>query len=195
MSIADKFEVIADAVYDKGVSDGENNVWSAAIPPGRTYFRYAFTRWKDTDFSHLEGVKITDAFWMFSYSGVKELDFNLDLTKCTAVNQMFYGCSHLKKIKKIIFSDKGDLGFNQTFYGANVLEEISIEGVIGKEISFESCKLLNRASIESIIKHLSTAQGATLTLSAEAVNREFTTAEWDAFIAEYKPSTWSIALK
>lgn len=198
MSIADKFETIADAVYDKGVSDGENNVWSAIVFPNRDNYQYAFARWgKHMDFSILEGIKYKVTFWMFGYnSTIEELDIDFDLSSATSINNMFYGCSNLKKIKKINFGNSiSKRSMDVMFSGANALEEVTIEGAIDNIISFKDCIKLNRASIESIVKHLSTTQGATLTLSAEAVNREFSGEEWETFIAEYKPSTWSIALK
>ena len=40
MSIADKFEVIADAVYDKGVSDGKKSEYESKIQKkNRDFFK------------------------------------------------------------------------------------------------------------------------------------------------------------
>ena len=50
------------------------------------------------------------------------------------------------------------------------LEEITVEGTIGQDVSFEHCKKLGHLSIENIIQHLSdTATGKTLTLSYDAM--------------------------
>lgn len=198
MSIATDLQTIAENV-PKVYEAGKDNVWSAVVYPSRNNYQYAFARWgKHMDFSILEGIKYKVTFWMFGYnSTVEELDIDFDLSSATSINNMFYGCSGLKKIKKLNFGNSiSKRTMDVMFSGALALEEVAIEGVIDNIISFKDCTKLNRASIESIVKHLSTAQGATLTLSAEAVNREFPgEGEWDTFIAKYKPSVWSIALK
>lgn len=99
----------------------------------------------------------------------------IDVTKCTAsgaTHGMFAGCTSLKTIRKFIVSEEGQ--FPNTFQNCPLLENIVFEGVIGQNISFESSTKLTRASIESIITHLSdTASGKTLTLSKAAVDEEF----------------------
>ena len=47
MSIAEKFEVIADAVYDKGVSDGKTDFVNNYIDSKNGEFTNAFYRWDD----------------------------------------------------------------------------------------------------------------------------------------------------
>jgi hypothetical protein len=64
--------------------------------------------------------------------------------------------------------------FTYTFENCSSLENITIEGVIGQDISFQWCTKLTRASIESIVNHLSeNASGKTLTLSKTAVDNAF----------------------
>ena len=72
------------------------------------------------------------------------------------------------------------------------IEEVAFEGIIGQDIDFQSCPL-NKASILSIVEHLSTtASGKTLTLKQTAVNNAFTTQEWNTLIAP--KSNWTISL-
>lgn len=234
MSIADKFEVIADAVYDKGVSDGKKSeydeFWDNYQDEGnRVNYQYAFYKWsldlfypkydiKPTEITsifHFAGQngsstcdminrlkecnvkmdfsEVTNARYCFYYTGITTLP-TLDFSNCTTLRFAFMHSSLLEKIEKLKVSEKVT-SYENSFTNCTALKDIVIEGIIGATVSFEDSKLLNRASIESIVKHLSTTQGATLTLSAEAVNREFSGEEWETFIAEYKPSTWSIALK
>ena len=81
-------------------------------------------------------------------------------------------CSKLQTIE--ILRCKGSTTFNNAFTSCRSLENIKIEGIIGQNIDFQWSTLLTRASIKSIIEHLSLsasiANGKTLTLSKKAVD-------------------------
>lgn len=145
MNIAEKFTTIAEnepKVYEAGKADNLAEQWNI-ITQDRTrgVFQYAFNRWKDTDFSPLEGIKITNAFWMFSYCNVTELDFDLDLSKATSINNMLYSCDDLKRVKKIILNSNGAGTTAQVFTSNKSLEYIRFEGFFNNTVDFGDCPL------------------------------------------------------
>ena len=131
----------------------------------------------------------------------KLIDCNIsfDTSKVTSCNYLFAFCSHLTnlpiislvgltsqivevfatdkklvEIEKIILKDDGSTTFSTWFRECESLTDIAFEGVIGQDIDFKWSTKLSRASIESIIDHLSdTASGKTLTLSRDAVDEAF----------------------
>lgn len=106
----------------------------------------------------------------------------------------FRWCSKLHTIE-VIRSNERTLFDQQVFHSCYELKNITIEGVIASNISFHDNPKLSKASIVSIVTHLSDTQGATLTLKKQAINREFPgEGEWDLFLAENKPSVWTINL-
>lgn len=229
MSIADKFEVIADAVYDKGVSDGKKSEYdefwdSVSNNWMRTRWNHAFKYW-DCEYIHpSKQIKPTlECIHMFaanpSLKKVEKKYFDFSGMAIMAVQDMFQGCPSLeivedvglpamtnysylfsadralKTIECLRFSDK-TTNVTNAFISCDSLENITIEGEIYISLNFQWSKLLTKSSIESIITHLSdTTTEVTLTLSAEAVNREFSgEGEWETFLAENKPSVWTINL-
>ena len=205
------YDVKIDEVYDKGTEDGREALWDILfnneIRKGN--FPYAFYRWKEFDFgTRLDGIKYKNVFWMFAQSGVKSLDIVFDLSEITAnINNMFYSCSDLEYVKKIIFSDQGNLPtMTQMFYAAPKLKEIRFEGVIDNSINIVASTLLSKYSIRGslateeeiangknlftseidgntyyggLITALSTTKGATLTISKTAVTNAFGSTDSD----------------
>lgn len=194
-----------DEVYDKGTEDGFNSLWDIGFNSDARInaFPYAFYRWGEFDFgTRLDGIKYKNVFWMFAQSNAKNLDIVFDLSEITSnLNNMFYGCSKLERVKKIIFSDNGGLPTAiQMFYGVPKLKEIRFEGVIDNSINISTSTLLSKDSIRGnlateeelaagknlftseidgntyyggLITALSTTKGATLTLSKTAVINAF----------------------
>lgn len=186
-----------DEVYEAGKENGADTFLGNVMYVGRKNYQYAFTRWKDGDFSKLNDIHdISNAFWMFSYGQMEEIDAIIDLTVATNVNNMFSGCSSLKRITKIKFSDTCSLAFTNPFQNCVALEEVRFEGKIKNSISFKDSTKLTKASIESIVGMLSETptSGATVTLSSTAVNREFTTDEWNALIGDKTTKGWSFSI-
>ena len=103
-------------------------------------------------------------------------------------------CPKLHTIE-VIRSNEKTWFSSTTFKYCLELQNIKIDGVIASDISFYQSKKLSRESIESIITHLSDTTGATLTLTTQAVNSAFPgEGEWETFLAENKPSVWTINL-
>lgn len=102
----------------------------------------------------------------------------------------FAYCGKLKKIAKITSNE--DTVFSSAFYECKSLEDLTIEGVIGKDFDVHYSPL-TKASIESIMEHLSPTETFTVTFSQEAVNNAFTTDEWQAVI-DAKPANVTLSL-
>jgi hypothetical protein len=111
-----------------------------------------------------------------------------------ALYYLFASSTILKSIEKIILKPNGSQVFNGTFHWLPNLEEVRFEGVIGQNgLDLKDSTKLSKASIESIIKCLSTTtSGLAVTLSKTAKEAAFTTDEWSALIAT-KPN-WTISL-
>ena len=219
MSIADKFEVIADAVYDKGVSDGKKSgydeFWDSVQDYGnRVAYDYVFNRW-NCKYIRPKYKVIPKAGQNGAYRYLHMFSFNPSLKKIekeyfdlsqyespkgytseTSGNYyMFAECSNLEEIEdvgmkpyyyyatfvnciklhtiEVVRSNENTTFETATFKGCTALENIKIECVIAKNISFYQSPNLSKTSIESIINHLSDTTGATLTLKAEAINNAF----------------------
>ena len=135
----------------------------------------------------------------------------IDISKATSTSYMFaYNSTRVKSIEKLISSENTVYAKNYTFNNATGLENLIVEGVIGKNgFNVQWSTLLNKASIESIINALSdTTEGLTVTLSQTAVDNAFetvkgaadgsTSAEWIALAGDentegIKPN-WTISL-
>lgn len=106
------------------------------------------------------------------------------------LTQLFNECSSLENCGTLNF--EGVTYASNTFSGCTALIEIRISGTIGLSVDFSSCGNLSRASVESIITHLSkTKTGLTLKINNNAVTSNFTEDEWDALIAPY--TNWTIS--
>lgn len=129
----------------------------------------------------------------------------IDTTGSTNARYILYNAIKMIIVDKVILKDDGSQTFDSAFLNCRELEDITFEGVIGKSADLHWSTKLTRASIESIITHLSdTTEGQTLTLSSTAVEREFAydydgnyidganSAEWYDLI-ETKPN-WTISL-
>lgn len=155
------------------------------------FFRLLYTKYiPDVDIPKVKKVRST--FYDCRYLIEAPRFMNGD--KIEDYNSCYYNCNRMVKIP--ILWATSVTSFNSAFEGCDSLEEISeINGMIKVDISLWVSKNLSKESITSIITHLSDTQGATLTLSKRAVNKEFPgEGEWEIFLAENKPSVWSINL-
>lgn len=123
----------------------------------------------------LDTSKVTEGSFWFAYCGritnIPTVSFEGLTTEITTI---FDNCPQLKEIEKIILKEDGSTTFKKWFDRLPKLEDITFEGVIGNDIDFSSSTLLSKASITSIINHLSNdVSGKTLTLSKTAVEDAF----------------------
>lgn len=178
-------------------------------------------------------MTIQNASTMFANSNITDVysagnkEITLDFSKCTVANNIFYGArvehlkcidiskaaslatsfayaSNLKTIDRLILNANGSTSFVNTFINCAGLENLTIEGVIGKNgFDVQWSTKLTHESLMSIINALSTGtSGLSVTLSKTAVNEAFetnegandgsTSAEWLA-LANTR-SNWTISL-
>ena len=83
----------------------------------------------------------------------------INISNSSNNTQCFGGCVYLETIEKLIVSDGKT--YSNTFHNCSALTNITIEGVIGTSISFNSSSGLSDASVQSIIDHLKDLTGAT----------------------------------
>ena len=97
----------------------------------------------------------------------------LDLSSCSSMNYVFYGCS-VKTIDKLILRSSG-VSVNCAFQNASYLENITIEGkIINNGFNFRWSPRLTQDSLISIINALSSdTSGLTITFSKTAINNAF----------------------
>ena len=140
------------------------------------------------------------AFYSFTSNvGLPELceraGISIDFSRCSTYNQTFSYCncpdvgvidmrgtnatgscfqySYVKKVHIILKADGSQTHTSGAFTGATYLTDLTLEGAIGKTISFRDCPL-NKASIENVFDVLlSSATGQTVTFKKTAVNTAF----------------------
>lgn len=199
MSIADKLKRIAEneqAVFEAGKKSEYDTFWDSYQENGnKIAYRLAFfgSGWNDTTFrpkypmKMYKGQQQMQAFYYFRGT---HIDVDIDF-RAVGNAQVFQSASLLKTISKLIVTD--EVTYTNWFAGCTALEDITIEGTIGNDISFSDCALLTKGSIESIIDALSgTVTGKTLTVNAAAKQAAFTDSEWAVLIGT-KPN-WTISL-
>ena len=123
-------------------------------------------------------VVINHDYLQFTFQQSQQLEVieGIELqTPLIYINGAFAYCNKLRKIQTLPISENAT---TLDFISIPLLEEISFSGVIPVSLSFQHSTKLNKASIESIIGHLSTtASGKTLTLSRTAVDNAFETSK------------------
>lgn len=199
MSIADKLKRIAEneqAVFDAGKKSEYDTFWDSYQENGnKVAYRLAFfgSGWNDTTFKPKYPMKMykgQQQMQAFYYFRGTHIDVDIDF-RAVGNAQVFQSASLLKTISKLIVTD--EVTYTNWFAGCTALEDITIEGTIGNDISFSDCALLTKGSIESIIDALSgTVTGKTLTVNAAAKQAAFTDSEWAVLIGT-KPN-WTISL-
>lgn len=190
MSIAEKFEVIADAVYDKGVSYGKKSqydeFWDTYQQNGnRQDYTYAFYGmvWDDEIYNPKYEIQVTAAQGtnLFRHSRITDTKKTVSFTNVTTNSStyVFNNCINLKTIRTIAVEEKQQ--FTGWFDNCNSLENITFAGKIANDIIFAGkigannwyCPL-TKESITSIVNHLSdSATGKSVTFAKEAVNNAF----------------------
>lgn len=181
MSVAGKFKVIADRVYEKGMSDKESQFWDELQWNGtRKVYSYAFARWNSEYIRPKYKVVIAgDYNHIFAYCNkVKKVEkeyFDFSGGADFACSALFNSCSELEEIEDVglslreyyqTFSYNGNLhtieklnvketcGYQDAFHRCSSLKKIHFDGIIAKNISFVYCSLLTIESLDNIIEHL-----------------------------------------
>lgn len=107
----------------------------------------------------LDFSKVTYCYMTFRSSRLVKSP-PLNLSNCTqGTNWMFGNCGSLREIGTITVNEA--LTYQNFFYYCSALENVTFDGVIGKDISLQWSPLLSDASVQSIIDHLKDLTGAT----------------------------------
>lgn len=140
-----------------------------------------------------DNANYSTLFFGASCTVIPEVKFS---SAATTLSEAFAYCRFLHTVRKIVLSDGFKVNMNTSFNACYALENIEFEGIIPANISFKDSTKLTKASITSIMEHLSTtASGQTATFSKTAVETAFgstTGAEWTALKATR--SNWTISL-
>lgn len=119
---------------------------------------------------------------MFSDSSLNHVGV-IDTHSASNVNYILFNAQNMATVDKIILKSDGSQTFTSGFNNARRLQNITFEGVIGKDINLSWSSLLTDASIQSIIDHLKDLTGATAqTLTFHATVGDKLTAEQKAAI-------------
>jgi hypothetical protein len=151
--------------------------------------------------SHLESIGIAldtskaeqlgSMFYSTQFTRVGVIDFSSNKAANGILATVFAYSRQLHTIDGIIILESQTL--QNCFTNCVALRNVTIDGVIGKSVSWQYSTLLSRASIENIVGCLSpNVTGQTITLSTTAVNNAFTTDEWNALIAD--KTNWTFSL-
>jgi hypothetical protein len=127
----------------------------------------------DSKVSDLSGLNITysEGAYAMCQGATSLISFGNYRTSGGSIAMMFYNCSKLSKVGTLTVGT-GTI-YTRSFYNCSKLTDITFAGTIGQNLDIRYSPL-NKASIESIIAHLSTtATGKTLTLKKTAVNSAF----------------------
>ena len=128
----------------------------------------------------------------------------IDTRGCSGIAYILYGCPNLKSIDKVILKDDGSQEVGYFATNCHKLENITIEGVIGKTgFTVQQSTKLSKNSWISIINALSsTTSGLSITGSLASVKKAFetsagandgnTSTEWKA-LTDTK-TNWTISL-
>ena len=103
-----------------------------------------------------DASNVTNFQNMFYYSDLTVIP-ELDCRGCANTASPFvsmFNYSDIHTIRKLILPSNGIQEFSNTFSNCKSLQKITIEGVIGRNISFASCSKLETRSLFSIIQHL-----------------------------------------
>ena len=184
-SIAEKFEVIADAVYEKGKEDENDRFWDDIQQKGnRNNYQACFMQWGAKTITPKYKIRTGTLYQLIAYC--KELEYVVwDMIECTSDSfasayNFAINCSKLKSIDMDINVSKATTtsGMTGAFQDCTELERIQkiiTSANIQYNTTFKNCNSLkeiefdgiigqsidfqhsplNRASLENIVEHLS----------------------------------------
>lgn len=160
MSIAEKFETIADEVYEKGKEDELKSYWGDYQNNGEpTYYAYAFysAKWTDVMYKpQYDFICRSTVNNMYLQSGVTDTIKPIDITALTSNSSAMFSYSKIKTVRKLIVGEHNT--FDKCFQSCSKLENITFEGTIGRSVSFADCPLTIN-SMKNVIEHLKNYAG------------------------------------
>lgn len=201
-------------VFDKGALSSVEKMTSAnhlfADDSGKRYNEELFVTFMAADLSNIRraqymfqgNVWLTEfvvpatfrpisIHYMFQNCTTVKRVSGLDALKVNVLTSVFDGCTQLE--------DAGALDFERVTYVTNTfrncaaLKHVTIVNTIALSLDIHWSAELTRASIESIMEHLSTTEtGQSVTFSKTAIDNAFIAEEWAAL--ESTRANWTINL-
>ena len=174
MSIAEKLTTVAEnqqKVFDAGKQSEYDRFWDNYQQNGeRINYSRAFggTCWSDETYNPKYPITATEGgAYLFYGSLITDTKVDIDIgSSSSAATYRFYNAEKLVTIRKLIV--KEGAGYTSCFIGCAALENITIEGVIGKNFDISDSPKLTHESLMSIIDHLKdTKSTLTLTIGSE----------------------------
>lgn len=203
------------AKYNEGKQAEYDRIWDTLQNNGDAaganyYYKFSYSTngvgWTDENFNPkypiITSASITGGMALF-YTNKNITDTKVPIVVLGSTAQsMFVSAEKLVTIREL--SVHAGVTFSTTFQGCYELTNLTMSGTIGQSgLDLQHSKKLSKASIESVIEHLSTTtSGLSVTFSKTAVNKAFetsegandgsTSAEWTA-LANTR-SNWTINL-
>jgi hypothetical protein len=190
------------AKYNEGKQAEHDRFWDAVQKnglQGGADYEYRFFNFPadlfEPKYDFVFSVSTYSANSTFRKTTITDLKKNCDFSTLATAYGLQYTCLECKQLVNArTFTVRAETKFTSVFGRCDALEEIRFNGVIGQNgLSFKDSHKLSKASIESVIEHLSTTtSGLSVTFSATAVSNAFTDTEW-ATLANTR-SNWTINL-
>lgn len=195
MSIAEKLEFVADAVFEKGRKAQNEAFWGGFQNNGnKMSYYYTFTTpyWTDETYTPMYEIKSTNMQRAFYDTNITNTKVPIDVTSSsgTALNNTFRDSS-LVTIVELKVTEK--IQYNSTFLGCSKLKEIRFSGTIGQNIDFSECPLLTEESVANIKERLYDFpnNGSSETRSIK-FHSNIKTKLGESGIAEFTAKGWSV---
>jgi hypothetical protein len=199
-----KYITDSSNLKEEGKKEAYDEFWDSLQQNGeRMDYWGAFCGWAEDAFNpKYIPLVVGSGNWMFRGSKIKTVP-KISLISAS-LNEMFYEARSLETIEEIELPYSAGSASN-AFTNCIALKNVTFVGpkAVTGSISFQSCTLLTKESITSIVNILSaTASGKTLTLSKVAVDKAFetsegandgsTSTEWATLVAT--KTNWTISL-
>lgn len=186
MSVANKLNTIAEnevKVYDAGFETGKraeyDRFWDAVQQNGtRTLYLCVFCGygWRDENYNPKYPITATGnsnyLFWNCYNITSTKVPVHLCTTGTNNTNT-FSGCGSLVTIPLLVVAETTT--FTTSFTGCTNLVNMTIEGVIGYNMTLSPCTKLSHDSLMSVINHLKDYSGTgtskTMTLGTTNLNK------------------------
>lgn len=185
--------------YNEGYSQGEsagqtaeyNRFWNSNQDGGNRrnyYYAYSYSSYNDDCFNPkyriiCEGGSTNGQNIFYNNTEITRIPVDIVVNGISA-RQMFYRCSDLKTIQKLVL--KGVTDLSNMFLNCSALENIEIDGSIDVNLNMAQSSALSVDSVQSIIDHLADLKGQTaqkLTLH-NTVGKALTAAQKTAITAK-----------
>ena len=184
--------------YEAGKKAEQSDFWEEFQDGGNKqnyYYAFAADRFTDANYNPKYDIICSDGTtpgrYAF-YNAVNLTDTKVGIYANDNNAQYIFSGSGLVTIRLFYVYESTNL--INAFQGCSNLVNLTMGGTIGNDLNLQPCKKLSKASIESVVEHLSdNVSGKTVAFSAEALGLWYTPDEWKEYI-KIKPNwTFTVA--